>query len=109
MGWARTLHSCFIVVRAKVSFRLAVVVAPLLLSLGANICVGYQVRSSLFKPSFGLLILILGCFATILVLAGFILLRFSILGFVRLGVFDDYVHELSYVLDRSLDSAKFVD
>src|ERR1041385_567321 len=109
MRWARTLHSCFKVVRAKISFRLAVVVAPLLLSLGANICVGYQVRSSLVKSSLGLLILILGCFATIVVLAGFVLLRFSILGFVRLGVFDDCVHELSYILDRPLESAKFVD
>src|ERR1041385_3805618 len=48
-------------------------------------------------------------FATILVLAGFVLLRFSILGFFRFGVFDDCVHELSYILDRPLESAKFVD
>jgi len=85
-----------------------VVVAPLLLSLGADICVGHQVRSSLIKSSLGLLVLTLGSFATVLTLAGFILLRVSILGFIRLGVLDNRVHEFSHVLDRSLESAKFV-
>ena len=54
-------------------------------------------------------LLVLGSFATILfILAGFVFLRVSIFGLVRLGIFDHCVHELSHVLDSSLELAKFV-
>src|SRR5437764_1364596 len=63
-----------------------------------------------YQSVFGMLVLNLGSFATVLfVLVGFILFRVGIFGFVRLGVLDDSIHEFSHVLDRSLESAKLVD
>src|ERR1041384_240170 len=62
MRWAGPLHSRFKVVWEKASsFRLAVVAAPLLLSLVAGVGVSYQVRSILVMTM--LIQLALGSFA----------------------------------------------
>ena len=75
----------------------------------ADICVGYEIGSSLIKSTLGLLILTLGSFAAVLfILDDFILFRVNILGFIRLSLLDNRVHEFSHVLDRSLESAELV-
>ena len=55
------------------------------------------------------ILLTLVSFATVLfVLSGFIFHRVGVFGFVRLSILDHNVHELSHVLDSSLESAKLV-
>ena len=58
---------------------------------------------------FGLLVLTLGpLVASLFVLSGFILFRVGIFGLVRLDIFDYCVHELTHVLDSSLEPAELV-
>ena len=46
--------------------------------------------------------------APLFILAGFVLLRVDIFNIVRLGIFDYCVHELTHVLDSSLEPAELV-
>ena len=55
------------------------------------------------------ILLALGPFVAVLfILAGFVFLRVGVLGFVGLGILDHIVHELSHLLDSSLELAKLV-
>ena len=55
------------------------------------------------------ILLALRPFAVVLfILASFVFLRVGIFGLVRLGIFDYCVHELTHVLDSSLEPAEFV-
>src|SRR4051794_14672971 len=110
MSLARPFNSFFKTAwGSEASFWLAVVVAPLLLPLEADVCFGNQVGSSLIESTLGLLILALRSFAIALfILGGFILFRVSVIGFVRLDILDDRIHELSHLTDRPLESAEFL-
>lgn len=84
--WSRSFQGFFKAIwGSETSFRLVVVVAPLLLPLETNIRVGYQVGSILVESSLGLLILALRSFAIVLfILGSFVLFLVNILGLVRL-------------------------
>ena len=93
--------------------------ATLLLPLGAHIGIGNQIGVILIKPAFILIsiaIILLALVTTVLLslsavllpFAGFVLVGLAILGFIRLGVLGDGIHELSHVSDRSVDAAKLM-
>ena len=119
MFWAWPFKGLLITVWTEVLPWLPIV-ATLLLPLGAGIRVGDQVGSILVKPTLvlisiaiALLILIsatlLSLAAVLLSLAGFVLVGLAILGFIRLGVLGDCIHEFSHISDCSFDTAEFVD